>query len=440
MSKIILPPIFLTYSLGCRTNQAETTRLEEQLINLGFIPFPHVFPYQHKGTSLNNPCLVLINTCVVTSKAEKESRGAIRHFKKLYPKAKVVALGCAANFVNKADLIIENKDKNAALPIIKKTWPRLFPKKFVNPQSLNPKIDNLFARSGRALVKIQEGCDQFCAYCLVPFLRGKPKSLPVQEIICQINKLTDQEIKEIILCGINLSLYGKDLKPSVSLTYLIKKILSQTKAERICLSSIEPEYLYRNKQFTDLFINQPRLSKYFHLALQSGSAKTIKNMGRETDLEKLLKSLQLVKKRFPEFTFRADVIVGFPTETEKDFQATLNFIRKAPIVFCHVFPYSIRPETLAEKLIKNKLWRDLSGKIKKERVKKTIMLTKEIQKEEGKRLIGKILPCLIINNRRAVTNHSWPIKITTGKGLMGKIYSIKIKKFSEEFLKGKVIH
>ncbi|OQA93104.1 MAG: Threonylcarbamoyladenosine tRNA methylthiotransferase MtaB [Microgenomates group bacterium ADurb.Bin219] len=429
---ILTPLTFLTYTLGCRVNQAEIGTISHRLSAFGFQEIPPALLLSR------SPALVIINTCAVTLKAEKESRKAIHHFKRLYPKAKIVAIGCAAKLVKDADLVISNKEKMKSLKIITAKF-GYQTKKSESDYSLIPKSYSLTS-SGRSLVKIQEGCDQFCNYCIVPYLRGKPKSTLPREIICQINKLVDQEIKEIILCGINLSLYGLDLTPKTTLTALIKKILKETKAERISLSSIEPEFLYQNLEFVELFINQPRLAKYFHLALQSGSQENLKQMGRKTDLNKLLKTVRFLGNKFPEFAFRADVLVGFPTETEENFKETLDFINKAPITFAHVFPFSTRPGTPAEKMIKSGKWHDLPNKIKKERVKKIMDLTKSIQEQEAKNFIGKILPCLITRKisggYEAIANNSWVVHISyrpssvNRRILIGKEFPIKITGYS----------
>jgi len=468
MSDSILPPSFLTYTLGCRVNQAEVTVISKQLTVNSFVPFnkaKHSFP-----------TFVLINTCAVTQKAERESRKAIHHFKRLYPKAKIVCLGCAAKFVKDADLVIKNPQKPNAVKIIFRSFSLTHREcQAKNPQLLitnylsADKAGQLLSSSGRALVKIQEGCNQFCPYCIVPYLRGKPKSTSPKEIICQINKSVDEGIKEIILCGINLSLYGIDLKMDSSpsarncgLTALIKKILKETNAERISLSSIEPEYLYRenrgtdpkkgpslldqNSEFVELFLNEPRLSKYFHLALQSGSPDTIKNMGRRTDLDKLMDTLHFIKEKCPEFTFRADIIAGFPTETKENFQETLDFIKKAPITFVHSFQFSIRPGIKAERFLKQKIWKDLPPAVKKERAKRLMKLAKIIQKKEAEKLIGKTLPCLIIKKTsggyEAMAENSWRVVIRTMNnkqrtmGINGKILPVKIAGFKNNFLLG----
>jgi len=490
MGKIILSSkTFLTYTLGCRVNQAEISAISSQLSAISMEIFgkaKHAFPD-----------IVLINTCAVTQKAERESRKAIHHFKRIYPKAKVISLGCAAKFIKDADLVIENIDKENSLKIIFRRFPDLnTPRRspfgklratirgemlIKNPQLLITNYQ-LLSASGRALVKIQEGCNQFCAYCIVPYLRGKPKSTPVKEIICQINHLVQNGIKEIILCGINLSLYGIDSSSSPqndkqrmpqndtsshpersegscsNLTFLLKQILKKTKAERISLSSIEPEYLYENREFVELFLKERRFSKYFHLALQSGSSDNLKNMGRKTDLKKLLKTLRFIKEKYPEFTFRADIIAGFPTETEKNSQETLDFIKSTRISFVHSFQFSTRPGTKTEGFIKSGKWRDLPPATKKERSKRLMELTKNIQKKEAKKLIGKILSCLIIRKvsggYEAMAGNSWTVRISHqpallasrrsgrrgrssaigSQTLIGKILPIKIIGFENNYL------
>lgn len=429
MNKSILPPTFLTYTLGCRVNQAETFSISNKLLTSGMETFE-----QKKYFS---PNLVLINTCAVTSKAEKESRKAVLYFKKRYPTAKIVVLGCAADFITNADLVIKNKDKENLPRIIFEKFPNLA-STLINNKQLT--INNQMFSSGRALLKIQDGCNNFCAYCIVPFLRGKPKSISQKEIICKINKLVNLGIKEITLCGINLGLY----RPGV--INLLKKILSQTSVERIALSSVEPNIV--TKEFADLFLKESRLVKYFHLALQSGSPKVLKEMGRKTDLKKLSKILRFIKLKCPEFTFRADILVGFPTESEENFQETLDFIKKNKISFVHSFPFSVRPETKAEGFIKSSKWQDLPYRIKKERIKKIKDLVKKIQEEEAQTLIGRTLPCLIIRKVstfwEAIANNSWPVKIRIMNneqrtmGIKGKIMPVKIIGFKDSYLLGEI--
>jgi threonylcarbamoyladenosine tRNA methylthiotransferase MtaB len=417
---------FLTYSLGCRTNQAEITQIAKELTAFRLTPTDE------------NPDLILINTCVVTAKAERESKRIVRHFRRLYPQAFLVVLGCGVDAKRRlktelpeADFFVENKGKQSIAEIIARH--------FGFARTNLPSFKDKYSLSGRALLKIQEGCDRFCSYCIVPFLRGKPKSLPPKTVIEKIQKSKSQGIKEVVLTGTNLALYGEKLRPKTSLIKLLKKILEETKIERISLSSVEPNII--NQNFIDLFIKYTRLSPYFHLALQSGSPTVLKGMGRQTDLGKLLDYLLLIKQKIPEFVFRSDILVGFPSETEKEFEETINFIIKAKISFTHVFPFSKRPQTLAAHWIKKGVLKDIPKDVKRKRLKKIKSVAEEIRLTEGKNLVGKILPCLFTQKEnsfyRAIASNSWPIKIfSKDKNLRGKVEKVKITGIEKGFLLG----
>ena len=420
---------FLTYSLGCRTNQAEINQIAKELTEYEFI------------ASEKKPDVILINTCVVTVKAERETRKAIRRFRRLHPSSFLVVLGCGVDArqklkisLPKADLFIENFKKQKTAKLITKHF-RLSKTKHFS-------FRDKYFLSGRALLKIQEGCDHFCSYCIVPFLRGKPRSLLANAIIHQIKHLEKQGIKEIILTGTNLALYGKDLNPETNLTKLLEKILKETEIERISLSSIEPNII--NKKFIDLFLRNQRLSSYFHLALQSGSPSVLKRMRRKTNLKKLLGFLLLIKEKAQEFTFRADILVGFPGETEREFKETVGFIKKAKISFAHIFPYSQRPGTKASSWIKKGILEDLPKEIKKQRIKALQLGVEKIRLQEGKKLIGKTLPCLFIQKEnqlwQVIASNSWLVKICTQKkNLRGKIGKIKVAGAEKDFLVGKLL-
>jgi len=366
-------PTFLCRSLGCRVNQVEINQIKRNLIKAGFLPWFEKLK--------DKPDIIILNTCVVTQKAERETRKEIRHLKRIFPQSFLVVTGCAVNARNQlkiklpnADIFIQNQDK--------KKIPKILAQKF--PSN---KYTNVFTKKRqRAFIKIQDGCNQFCTFCIVPYLRGQPKSKPVKQIIKEIKKLEKEGILEIILCGINLSLFGQDLKPKIDLIKLIENILQKTQIPRISLSSITPNLI--NKKLINLYINDwksnsKRLSPYFHIALQSGSEKMLTKMNRpKTNLNKLKNLLQYIKQEIPEFNLRADIIVGFPGETKKDFRATLHYIEECRIAFAHTFRYSPRPGTTAYKMTKDNQWREVSEKVKKERSKKLRNLIEKPRRSE----------------------------------------------------------
>lgn len=431
-SSIVTPPSFLTYSLGCRTNQAEIESLSRQLQDRGFAVC--------RPSSL--PQIVLLNTCVVTQKAQRETRKEIRKLRRAYPKAFLVVLGCAVTAQEKlgfnlpqADWLISNEEKQRVADLLEEKYKTVLTKK--------GKIEkkSKYALSGRKFIKIQEGCDRFCTFCLTACLRGHPTSLPVDKIIKEINFWLENSIREIILTGTNISLYGQDLKPKTALTDLTRKILEKTPTPRLSLSSIYPQSL--TPDFLKLVLGNPRVSQYFHLSIQSGSSSVLKKMNRSTDISK--NSLMQIKQKVPEFTFRADLIVGFPGETKKEFEETLQLIKVAPISFVHVFPFSKRPGTVAFEMIRRKKWQEVSSQIKKERVKKVLEIAKEVRQKEGRKQINKTTSCLIIRDKEGLTQNGWPITIGTMSneqgtmGLKGKILPVKITDFKNDQLFGEII-
>lgn len=351
--------VFKTYSLGCRVNQAEMENITRQLENTGYF------------CDQNNlePDFILLNTCVVTQKAEKETRKEIRKLKRLYPKSKLIVLGCGvdnhqkfAGILPKADLFIANKNKGKTVNIILKHF-SLRQTSNVSIYQSNNVTASKYQKSGKALIKIQDGCNYLCSYCIVPSLRGRSKSISALEIINQINNL--KNTNEVILTGVNLSLYGLDLKPKISFLDLIKKILDETKIEKISLTSLDPQLV--DRELVDLFISNPRLSRNLHFSIQSGSPTVLKRMNRNPDLKDFRKHLQELKNSDPEFIFSADIIAGFPDESENEFQETVRLIKLIKLNRAHLFRFSPRPGTLAFQKIQKGEWKDLPLEVKKER-------------------------------------------------------------------------
>lgn len=429
MNKPILSSkTFLAYSLGCRVNQAEIESLTRQLISHGF------------GLSKNNcPDFILLNTCVVTSKAERETRKEMRRLKKTFPQSYLVVLGCAPSAKEKltfklpqADLFVPNEEKQRVTSLLEE---KFSPK----PSKENPPVKSPYILSGRKFIKIQEGCNLFCSFCLTAHLRGKPQSVPPAQVVNEINDWVKEGVKEIILTGINLSLYGQDIE--TNLAALFKAILKETPVERITLSSIYPQML--TPDFLEVIVGNPRITQAFHLSIQSGSSSVLQRMNRKTDINELTNYLLIIKKKNPQFTFRADIITGFPGETEKEFQETINFIKKNKISFVHVFPYSKRKGTTAY------LLPDLPVEIKKERVKKVQQTALKVRENEAVKLINKETSCLIVRRVKVawegLADNGWPILLrfkiqdSRFKNLKGEIVPVKITAFQNDQLFGEIL-
>lgn len=332
---------FLTINFGCRVNAAETNLWSQTLIDQGFVP------------SENKPDIIFINTCAITKKGEKESINKIKYLIQKFPKAKTYVSGCA-NFDKIKNLkninIVTNDQKENTLNSLKSFY--------------TPLIKDKFSHTNRYLLKVQSGCTQFCSYCIVPFKRSKLYSLSINEAINTINNIVKNNYKEVIITGVNLDQY----KPSFS--NLIEKLLQKTDIKLISFGSIPINCI--DKKFINLYKNkdyQDRLSHFLHIPIQSGSDKILKLMNRPYTTKDIKNKFNKLKKIAPRpvkggvgggFLFGTDIIVGFPTESEKDFQKTLKLCQKINFFKIHTFKYSPRPNTKARILFEN------SPKISKE--------------------------------------------------------------------------
>lgn len=420
-------PTFLTYFLGCRTNQAEIEEIQNDLVSLGFLP----------AKPSQKPQIIIFNTCVVTKKAENEVGRIIRKFKKENPQSFLVVLGCGVEAQKRnliklppSDLFLSFEEKEKLIEILKEKF-------LLYPSTIN--FQSKFAQAGRALIKIQQGCNHRCTYCIVPLVRGPAKSVSKQEILKKIKSLPP-ETKEIILTGTAISQWGRDLKPQKNLLDLINFIAKNTSVPKITLSSLDPEIL--DEKFAKFWGSNSRFSSFFHLSLQSGSSKVLKDMRRFLNFNKLNKAIQLIKQLKPYFVLRADIIVGFPTETEKDFLQTIQLIKQLEIAFTHVFPFSPRPGTLAFEKIKKGEWQDLPQEVKKQRLKTVQKETEKIRKKVAKNLKEKTLDCLLLaktgNLWQGLAENSFPVKIK-GKSLsVDKLVKAKITDFKNGFLYAEV--
>jgi threonylcarbamoyladenosine tRNA methylthiotransferase MtaB len=321
---------FLSVNFGCRVNSAETNQWSQTLINQGFSP-----------TKIN-PDIILINTCSITKKGEKESVNRVKNLHQKYPKAKIYVTGCA------------NLEKIKNLPNI-----------FINPKeellktlnsSYSPKIKDKFSNTHRFLLKIQSGCTQFCSYCIVPFKRPQLWSLEINKAVETVKKAINDGYKEIIITGVNIDEYQYDFSD------LIKNLLEQTDIKLISFGSIPINCI--DQKFIDLLKKYPnRLSNFLHIPIQSSSDKILKLMNRPYNSQKIKEITNNLKSEIRDLRLGTDIIVGFPTETDQDFQETLNLCQQIGFSKIHVFKYSPRPDTKARIIFEN------SPKISKETLK-----------------------------------------------------------------------
>ena len=379
-------------NFGCKVNQSESEYLRRELEDcLCFVD------------DINLADIIFINSCAVTEKAGEKSLKFVKNIKKNFPEKKIIIMGCLTSLLdddindNKGDLIILNKNKERTREILERL--SYIPPKVIDYNGYNKKFRT------RAFLKIQDGCDNFCAYCIIPFLRGAPKSKPKDIILEELESLINDDYKEIVLVGIHLGKYG--IETNTKLSDLLTLIEDTEGDFRIRISSIEINEL--DDKLIDIIANSKKICHHLHIPLQSGSNKVLKLMNRNYDREKFFNITKTIFKKIPEVAIGFDVIIGFPGETESDFNDTLNLIDEIKPHYLHVFPYSDRPYTKSY---------DMPNKVDKtvikERVKKLKGLGKELKHKAYKNKIGKKVRILIENDGVGYSDDYFKVKINTG--------------------------
>ena len=334
------------HNLGCKVNAYETEAMQQLLEEAGY----EIVPFQEKAD------VYVINTCSVTNIADRKSRQMLHRAKKMNPDAVVVAAGCYVQAAGEElkkdaaiDVIIGNNRKKDLVPLLDE----YFAGKHVEEDSL---IDigktreyealhiNKIADHTRAFIKIQDGCNQFCSYCIIPYTRGRVRSRKPEEIMEEIKGLVDKGYREVVLTGIHLSSYGLDLD-GITLLDLMVKIDKIQGLERLRLGSLEPRIV--TEEFTRTLASLRTICPHFHLSLQSGCDATLKRMNRRYTTEEYEKGCQILRKYFDRPAITTDVIVGFPQETEEEFAKTIEFLKRIHFYEMHVFKYSRRAGTRA---------------------------------------------------------------------------------------------
>ena len=367
------------FTLGCKLNQAETDELKKELLKLGFF----VVPFKEKSD------VAVIRACGVTCGASQTTREMIRSAKRRG--AYIMATGCLENkdlseinFVakNNAEII---KHLKTVVPYEAKGFLNTDDKgSFANAQDDKTTVP---ADRTRAFIKIQNGCNFNCTYCIIPSFRGRSASIPAAEILKKITQAERQGFQEIVLTGVNICQYREG---KIDLSGLLKKILKKTKIPRIRLGSLDPRLI--SDELIKIY-SHPRLLPHWHLSLQSGSDEVLKNMRRGYTTKQYGAIVKKLRALNPLFSLTTDIIVGFPGETDQQFQETCAFVRKIEFTKVHVFPFSSRPGTAAEKMPDQ-----VQDKIKKERVKKLLAIANQTSKKFISKFIGLTRPVLFENN------------------------------------------
>lgn len=324
---------FVVHTLGCRTNQYESQAYISQLLALGY----------EQASSQEEADLCIVNSCTVTESADLSSRQAIRQLRKKYPNAQIVVTGCAAEkdpegfaAIPGVLKVIPNKEKETLLPQVfpEESWPEF---------SITQ-----FEAHTRAFVKVQDGCNSFCTYCIIPYVRGRSRSRRTEEILHEVRMLVEKGFQEIVLTGINIGDF--DGNPSsgeepVRLAALVKQVDAIEGVRRLRISSIDPDEV--DEELIEAVLRGKNTCPSLHIVLQSGSNAILKRMNRKYTAQIFLDAVERLRREKEDFTFTTDVIVGFPGETERDFLDTLHILRQVQFAKVHMFPYSKRERTRA---------------------------------------------------------------------------------------------
>ena len=377
------------YTLGCKVNQYETNAMEQQFIQNGY----KIVENTEKAD------IYVINTCTVTNMADRKSRQMLRRVKEINQSAVIVVCGCYAQVAKKeleqipeVDIILGINEKNNIVQIVEEYLANKDNIIEVADVSKQKEFldfgDVTYTEKNRAVIKVQDGCNMFCSYCLIPYARGRIRSRKIENVVSEIEKIAKQGIKEVVITGIHVASYGKDFdNENIRLINLLEEINKIEGIERIRLSSLEPTIV--DEKFAQRLAKLEKICDHFHLSLQSGCDATLKRMNRKYTTARYKEATEILRKYYSNANFTTDVIVGFPGETNEEFNQTYKFLKEIGFYKMHIFKYSPRKGTVAEKLPNQ-----VDGNIKEERSRKLIELSNNMQNEKNSQYIGKTVKVL----------------------------------------------
>lgn len=422
----------LFYTLGCKVNQYETEAIKEMFLNNG-----HVSDEQTIADA------VIINSCTVTAESDRKTRQILGRFRRNYPNAVIVLTGCMVQAfpeksreLHQADIVIGNKNIKK---IITLTEEYVKDKIFEYEEHKNkdpyitPAISDFDERT-RAYIKIEDGCDRFCSYCIIPYARGRVRSRKLDDIKLEATHLAQKGYKEVVLVGINLSAYGKG--ENTNLCDAVETVCSVEGIERIRLGSLEPDHI--TDDMLERFKAQQKFCPQFHLSLQSGCSETLKRMNRHYDSDFYLDLVNRIRAIFPDAAITTDVMVGFAGETEQEFKTSVDFVKQIGFAKCHIFVYSRRSGTLAAAL-KNQV--EKSEKLRRAKIMRSVAEASEAEFLNNQ--LNKVFPVLFETGSDGYATGYTPnytkVLVKTDNYHTGEILKVKLTKAEKDFCYGEII-
>lgn len=433
------------YTLGCKVNQYETNAMEQQFIKNNY----EIVENTQKAD------IYVINTCTVTNMAERKSRQMLRRVKEINPFAVLVVCGCYAQVakneleqISEIDIILGINEKNEIVQIVENYMEKMAEQ---DKRSQEAEIDDVskqkefldfgdvtYTEKNRAVVKVQDGCNMFCSYCIIPYARGRIRSRKIESVVSEIKKIAKEKIKEVVITGIHVASYGKDFdnentSKKIRLIDLLEAINKIDGIDRIRLSSLEPTIV--DEEFAIRLSKLDKICDHFHLSLQSGCDETLKRMNRKYTTQIYRDAVATLRKYYPEASFTTDVIVGFPGETDEEFAKTYEFLKEIDFYRLHVFKYSPRRGTVAEKMPNQ-----IDGNKKEERSNKLIELSNSTENKHNQSYIGKTVKVLFEEFEdgffKGHTTNYMMVKVAgeeeQSDKFVNKILDVKIKENNDE--------
>ncbi len=372
-------------TLGCKVNQYETNAMSQKLIENGYKVVEHT----------QKADIYIINTCTVTNMSDRKSRQMIRRAKEMNPKAFIIAVGCYVQVskeevekIEEIDLALGNEEKVNIVDYCNKLLEKKDSEKqadmedVMQAREFSEFGETSYTEKTRAVIKVQDGCDRFCSYCIIPYARGRVRSRKPEHIIKEIENIAKQGIKEVVITGIHIASYGKDFRNGYKLIDLLEEINQIEGIERIRLGSIEP--LLITEEFVQRLTKLEKICEHFHLSLQSGCDETLKRMNRRYTIEQFTEIVERLRAAYSNVNLTTDIIVGFPGETEEEFNKTYKFLENIKFYKMHIFKYSQRKGTKAAEMPEQ-----ISPEEKEKRSKELIELSDKNEEEYNKKYIGK---------------------------------------------------
>ena len=422
------------YTLGCKVNQYETQAMEQELTRRGHT----LVPFEEAADAY------IVNTCSVTTVSDKKSRQMIRRCRKLNENAVVAACGCyvqthpdeAATLA--LDLIAGTGDRMAFLDLLEQAAHEKEPVTLLDDALRRRQFEVLpaggMAERTRAMLKVEDGCVNFCTYCIIPYARGPVRSLPLETAAAQTRQLRAEGYRELVLTGIEISSWGHDLKNGTGLIDLLEAVSAAAGDMRLRLGSLEPRTI--TEDFCRRAAKLPNLCPHFHLSLQSGCDATLKRMNRRYDTARFYQSVRLLNESFDRPAVTTDLITGFPGETEEEFTQTLAFIERCGFAAMHIFPYSIRPGTKAAAMPQ------LTAAVKEERAARAAQVAHRMHQTYLEGCVGRTYPVLFEQEKDGLyTGHApnYMAVAVQGRELHNQVREVTITACNGETLSGVLV-